>query len=252
MSSAFSMIAMSLAVALIVGALVLLWLYAPRPMGTSIFSIPGEDKVVALTIDDGPNPPYTEQILEVLKEEGVKATFFVVGKYAEAYPDSVRRIIDDGHEVGNHFYDERVLAFMGSKKVVTWYERTERQLRELGVEGPIRYRAPRLMVGLHTTSLLRERGEPHVAGLVFGDDWMTQDPDRITEIVLKHTKPGSIIILHDGYDQVPGTDRSGTVRAARNIIRALKEDGYTFLTVEQVLDRVAQNMEQDPFWVGAN
>ncbi len=247
-----SIIVFASLVTVVVAAIVLLWLYAPRPIGTSIFSIPGNDKVVALTIDDGPNPPYTEQLLEVLEEEGVRATFFVVGKYAEAYPDSVRRIIAAGHQVGNHLYDDKIPAFMSQKKVKEWLDLTESKLRELGARGPIRYRAPRLMVGLHTTRMMRARGEPHVAALVFGDDWMTQKPERITEVVLKHTKPGSIIVLHDGYDAKPNTYRGGSVEAARNVIRELKQRGYRFLTIEEVLDRVAAAQEQVPFWVQSN
>ena len=90
-----------------------------------------------------------------------------MGKYAEAYPDTVRRIIAAGHQVGNHLYDDKIPAFMSQKKVKEWLDLTESKLRELGARGPIRYRAPRLMVGLHTTRMMRARGGTSCGGVGF-------------------------------------------------------------------------------------
>jgi peptidoglycan/xylan/chitin deacetylase (PgdA/CDA1 family) len=98
--------------------------------------------VVALTFDDGPSPDTTPRILDILRAEGVRATFFVLGKHAEQHPEIVERIVREGHELGNHGYDHGILAFAGATQVHHQLQRTERLLRKAGGP-PVRvFRAP--------------------------------------------------------------------------------------------------------------
>ena len=115
--------------------------------------------VVALTFDDGPSPDTTPRVLDILRAEGVRATFFVLGKHAERHPEIVERIVREGHELGNHGYDHGILAFAGATQVHRQLQRTERLLRRAGGP-PVRvFRAPH---GFRSPFVARKIGRAHV------------------------------------------------------------------------------------------
>ncbi len=216
-------------------------LYAARTPSSQLFgdiyvhgSRTEKEKVVALTFDDGPNDPYTGQILDVLKQAGVHATFFCVGINAEREPETVRRIAAEGNEVGNHSYAHRkrdALLDLRYRDAA----RTNDILRAITGTLPRLYRAPN---GFHTPWSLRAVGEHGLRAIgwdVESNDWDEPGADTIVMRTVGRVQPGSIILLHDGDNSRLGTDRSQQAAAVRTIIETLKGRGYRFVTVSEML-----------------
>ena len=212
----------------------LLWIFFRPPFGKNIVHLNTDQRVVALTYDDGPSPPYTDQLLDVLAKHNVKTTFFMIGNRVEKHPETVRRVMAEGHQIGNHTYSHPVLGFLPPPYVRREIERTDKLLRQMGVTGEIVFRAPMLTRFLPVAWVLAKGDRTHISANVWSWDWTTQNPDKITKTVLKKIKPGSIIVLHDGIAGNKKENRSGTVEATDRIITALKRDGYQFVRLSDV------------------
>ncbi len=206
-------------------------LYVKPPFGENITKIKTDEKIVALTYDDGPYPPYTDRLLDILAKHNVKATFFMIGKRIEKHPETVQRAITEGHQIGNHSYSHTVLGFLPPSSVKREIGRTDTLIQQLGVSEDIAFRAPLLTRYVPVAWVLSKQKRAHISCNVWSWDWMTQNPDRITKTVLKKTKPGSIIVLHDGIAKNDNADRSGTIEATERIITRLKKQGYRFVIV---------------------
>ena len=212
----------------------LLWVYFRPPFGKNVVRLNTDERVVALTFDDGPHPPYTNQLLDVLAKHNVKATFFMIGDRIERHPETVYRAIAEGHQIGNHSYSHPLLGFLPPKSVQWEIERTDKRLRQIGVTGELVFRAPVLTRFLPVAWVLAKGNRTHISCNVWSWDWTTQNPDRITRTVLRKVKPGSIIVLHDGKAENENANRWGTVEATDRIITALKRDGYRFVRLSDV------------------
>ena len=215
-------------------ATALLWVFFRPPFGKNIVRLNTDERVVALTFDDGPSPPYTDELLDVLAKHNVKATFFMIGNRIEKHPQTVRRVIAEGHQVGNHSYSHPVLGFCPPSYIQREIERTDDLLRQAGVTGELVIRAPILTRFLPVAWVLAKGDRTHISCNVWSWDWTTQNPDRITRTVLRKVKPGSIIVLHDGKAESKNANRSGTVEATDRIITSLKRDGYRFVRLSDV------------------
>src|SRR5678816_4459410 len=183
---------------------------------------------VALTFDDGPNPDATPLILDALKARGVRATFFILGRHAEQWPDLVKRVADEGHAIGNHGYFHRKLHFKSPS-----YVRTDLTLGTQALERASGYH-PRFFRALHgfrslwVTSIAHSLGQRTV-GWSFGV-WDSDRPgaDVIVDRILSKTEPGSILLLHDGDGYDPHGDRAQTAQAVPLIVDRLLAEGYRF------------------------
>lgn len=217
---------------------ILLWLFFRPPFGRNIVRLNTDQRVVALTYDDGPNPPYTDHLLDVLAKHDVKATFFMIGNRIEKHPETVNRVIAAGHQIGNHSYSHPLLGFLPPAYVQREIESTDNLLQRFNITGEVVFRAPVLTRFLPVAWVLAKRNRAHISCNVWSWDWTTQNPDKITETVLKKTLSstgaGSIIVLHDGKAENKDANRSGTVEATDQIITALKADGYQFVRVSDV------------------
>lgn len=216
------------------------WLIIPNSpplFGKTVRHIATKEKVVALTFDDGPNPPYTQQMLEILKKHCVKATFFVVGQRAQKYPEVVQSIYKEGHELGNHTWSHRVLVGRSNDFVREEIEKTDTLIRELGYTGIIHFRSPKGMKFIGLQWILSEQRRPNVLFDAVGWDWQNIPSEKITRNVVSNIHRGSIILLHDGNGDNNNiiADRSQTVLATEMIIMTLKEKGYHFVTVSELL-----------------
>ncbi len=214
-----------------VSTLMLLWFFFKPPFGKNVIRLDTEQRVVSLTFDDGPHPPYTDRLLDVLAKHNVKATFFMIGNRIEKNPETVHRVIAEGHQVGNHSYSHPVLGFRLPGRIRREIEHTDSLLRQLGTIGEIVFRAPMLTRFLPVAWVLAKVNRTHISCNVWSWDWTTQNPDRIAHRVLKKAKPGSIIVLHDGKAENSHANRTGTIEATDRIITKLKRKKYQFCTI---------------------
>lgn len=199
--------------------------------GRALGKIESDRKVVALTFDDGPNPNATPLILDTLAEKGVRATFFVLGSHAERWPELVRRISHEGHQIGNHGYFHRKLQFKSPFYVSRDIRLGIRAIKRAGVAAPRYFRAPHGFRSPWTTPIASSYGERTV-GWSLGV-WDSDRPgvDEIVRRTVEGVTPGSIVLLHDGDGYNPDGDRLQTAAALPRIIDALKDEGYEFQTL---------------------
>lgn len=189
-------------------------------------------KVVALTFDDGPMPGATEDVLSVLNEEGVKATFFVMGADLEKNVEQGRKIVAAGHELGNHTYSHDRMVLKSPSFIASEIERTDQLIRQAMYQGAIHFRPPfgkklfllPLYLARHSRKTITWDVEPETYPEI------ASDSNRIVEHVLANTKPGSIILLHVMY---PSRDESR--KSVQRIVSGLKREGYSFKTISEML-----------------
>jgi peptidoglycan/xylan/chitin deacetylase (PgdA/CDA1 family) len=198
---------------------------------------PRELKYVALTFDDGPDSVYTPRILDILKEKDIRATFFLIGTNAQKHPEIVQRMFEDGHSIGNHTYSHRSLVPLSNRGVYNEIMKGEEAIRQITGEKPTLFRPPRGVYTQYARDLLKEQRYTMVLWDVSSRDWEEIRYSHITNYVLKSVQPGSIILFHDSGDIITafGGNRYNTVRALPNIIDRLQEDGYEFLTIDEML-----------------
>lgn len=201
---------------------------------TVVLQGPATERKIALTFDDGPDPRFTEQVLDILAEYNVPATFFVMGSRAIAYPEIVQRMIADGHIVGNHTYfhpnlvKEADLATL-EREVM----RTEDTLNEIIGYRTKLFRAPYGFLYNELVEKLAELNYSIIVWSVDSLDWQEDPPATIAANVVNNVHPGAIILMHDGGDW--DADRTNTIQSLRQIIPTLKEQGYQFVTVPELL-----------------
>ncbi len=223
------------AIALILGGH-LLWYGVVVPIANTseffgIRHIATSDKVVALTYDDGPLWPYTDQLLDLLGREQVPVTFFAIGRQAERFPASVRRALAAGHQVANHSYHHIPLVFQPPGRIDQEILNTDVLLTELGTSNPIAVRPPWGKRFLGLPLLLRRLHKPLIMWDVDSQDYVAgHRAEAIAHRVVARVQPGSIVLFHDG-----GGDRSQTVAATAQVIASLRDRGYRFVTIDQLL-----------------
>lgn len=178
----------------------------------------------ALTFDDGPNPEYTPALLDGLKERGVKASFFLLGKYVEENRELVKRMVEEGHLVGNHSFNHVILSEVPLEEAVAEIERTNDIIEEVTGERPGYIRPP---YGEWNDRLDEMTDMEKVLWNVDPLDWKVLDREKVAGHIMTHVRNGSIILLHDSYPS--------TVEAAFEVIDTLKDQGYTFVTVDELL-----------------
>lgn len=184
-----------------------------------------EDKgKVALTFDDGPHPYYTEQILDGLKQRGIRATFFVTGMNAEKYPKIIQRMYEEGHVIGNHTFYHTQLTKRNRKEFKEELIRTNEVISKITGEDVIYVRPP---YGSWDKNFETELNMFPVLWTVDPLDWCSTNVACITENVVKKVEENDIILMHDYYPS--------TVTAALNIVDELTEEGYSFVTVEEIM-----------------
>lgn len=183
-----------------------------------------EEKMIALTFDDGPNALYTEQLLDGLAERNVKATFFLIGKSAEEHPEIVQRIAEEGHMIGNHTYSHLQLTSGNEERFLEELQRTNEIIEEITGETPMFCRPP---FGVWNKSFEERLGIIPVLWDVDPKDWCTFDTQTVANRILRNCHDNAIILLHDEYKT--------SVEAALIVIDELQRQGYTFVTVDQIV-----------------
>lgn len=191
-----------------------------------------DQKVVALTFDDGPSDK-TPKILKVLRELDVNCTFFLTGQEIERHMDYARAIADAGHQLGNHTYFHRPMVFMTYSAIENEIESTNRLIREAGFTGEIVFRPPYCKKLALLPLVLQNKGIPTVTWDIEPDSFMeiASDPEKIVDHVLSQTQSGSIILLHVMYGS-----GENALNAIPGIVEGLRDMGYKFVTVNELLE----------------
>lgn len=186
--------------------------------------VPTDIRRAALTFDDGPHPVYTEQLLDGLKERGVKATFFVTGEHAELHPDIIRRMHDEGHLIGNHTYSHIQLTTANREKFKDELVQTNEILYDITGD-EIQYVRP--PYGSWDKKLETDLNMFPVLWNVDPLDWNIANASRVASAVISKVSDNDIILMHDYYQT--------SVEAALMVIDELTKQGYEFVTVDKIL-----------------
>lgn len=185
---------------------------------------------IALTFDDGPHPHYTHEILGILAEYDVRATFFVVGENVEFYPHVLAEVQAAGHEIGNHTYDHHRLGRFDLARVSDEILRTEQAVFELCDSRTKLFRPPEGMMNDAVIAAARALDYRVILWNIDTRDWDHPTPEAIAEHVLGQVKSGDIILMHDYIGR-----ESPTPDALRLLIPALLEAGYRFVGVSELI-----------------
>ncbi|MGB3266951.1 MAG: polysaccharide deacetylase family protein [Microcoleus sp.] len=206
--------------------------------GTTVFEgkVKDSDKVIALTVDDGPWPETTEQMLDIFQQNDVKATFFWIGKSIENSPEIARKVVAAGHAIGNHtwhhWYDSMDAATAASE-----IDRTAQLIYDTTGVKTTFFRPPGGVLNNGLAKYAKDRNYSVVMWSVTSADTDPRaQPSAFVNNVLKGAKPGAIVLMHDG-----GGDRSRTVKALPEMIAGLKKQGYRFVTVPELLEMQGQS-----------
>ena len=189
----------------------------------------GKTKRIALTFDDGPSAGYTAEILDILREYDVKATFFVIGKNVEAHPDLLRRTVSEGHEIGNHTSSHPHLKTIDEAKLAKEVARSATILREVAGIRTSLFRPPEGIITPAVTAAAEKGGYRTVLWSIDTMDWALNPAPKIVQTIKREASDGDIVLFHDW---VAGD--SPTPAALRQIIPWLKDAGFTFVKVSEL------------------
>lgn len=192
-----------------------------------------DSQKIFITFDDGPNEPYTSQILDILKEFGAKASFFVCGKNVEYFPEITKRIVEEGHTIGNHTLSHSFLltTFGFLKKEI---EKTEEIILKVTKVKTKFFRPPWGILNPQLKKYLKEKNYKVVFWDINTYDWLRPSIKFIERRIFKKIKPNSIILFHDGGGSKIRVDRSKTVEILSLMIEKLNKEGYKLTSLEKL------------------
>jgi len=193
---------------------------------------------VALTFDDGPNEPFTSQILDILKDRQVRATFFVIGSNCRRFPGTLERISQEGHEIGNHTWDHEVLPLKSSSRIEEGIRKTSDIIEKHTGRRPAFFRAPHGWRNPWANATSRRCGCIPVAWAL--GVWDTDHPgaEAIACRTLEGVRDGSVVLLHDGRGIEDGADSSQLVEALPSIIDEINRRGFRMVALSQMMEPV--------------
>ena len=196
-----------------------------------MWDIKTEEKIIALTFDDGPHRIYTAEVLDILAKYNAKATFFIIGENAEKNPELVLRVHDEGHEVANHTYTHPLKTTIANLEKEL--QRTNETIYSITGFYPKLFRP---VGGEYTDGMIKaavDQGYKVVMWSWHQDtvDWKNPGVKNIVRKVLTVTKPGDVILFHDG-----GGNRKQTVKALEEILPELQKQGYKFVTISELIE----------------
>lgn len=203
--------------------------------GKAFHGVGRGSRKIALTFDDGPNDPHTGTLLDVLSRHGVRATFFLIGRYVEQRPDIVRSIAERGHAIGNHTFTHPLLTFESGQRVRDEVVRCRQAVTDaVGTHSNL-FRPPWGGRRPGVFPLVRQLGLIPVMWNVMGYDWKAPSAEYIEKKVIRGIRGGDVVLLHDGGHRAFGTDRSATVKATDALISRYKNEGYEFVSIPEMM-----------------
>lgn len=197
-----------------------------------VWEVPMEQKAIALTFDDGPNPTYTPQILELLKQYHAKATFFVTGSRVEKYPTLAKQEVIEGHELANHTYSHASMRRISSEKLQDELRKADQAIYNVTGQKSHLFRPPGGHYDETIVNAAKQAGYTVVMWSWDEDtrDWSKPGVKKIVSTVLSNIHNGDIVLFHDH-----GGDRRQTIAALQEILPELQHRGYQFVTISELL-----------------
>lgn len=187
------------------------------------------DKIVAITFDDGPHPVYTLSVLKLLKKFNAKATFFCVGKEVEKYPDIVKKIIGQGHLIGNHTYSHsNTFGFMNAHQIINEINTTDKIINAVTLKKPLLFRPPFGVTNPSIAKAIQKTKHQVIGWSVRSLDTVLKTDKKIVNRIVKKLKTGDIILLHDTSEK--------TVIALEQLLLILQQEHYKIVTVDVLLN----------------
>lgn len=207
----------------------------PGLFGEGIDKVQTTTKRVALTFDDGPDPRYTTKISQILADAGARATFFILGRHGQQYPELVKQLAQQGHELGNHTWSHRDLRFIRPQTIRDELESTDQLLAQWINPLSAPFRAPFGHSMWMLPQVLKQRQQANILWTVHLNDWEPISPETMMQILKPKFGPGAIILLHDGDGTSQGGDRHNTVAVVQQILKEYIPQEYEFVTVSELL-----------------
>ena len=207
------------------------------PRRVPVYCVDTDEKKIALTFNAAWGDETTDAVLETLERYGVKATFFFVGAFAEQYPESVRRIANAGHEIGNHSMRHKDPTKQAYAEILSDISACSELLASLTGVSPRLYRAPAGAYDNKTVEAAESLGMTAVQWSADSIDWKNPSPEAIAQRILKKAAPGGIVLLHLG--------KENTVKALPDVIESLKNEGYAFVTVSELLPAGERSVDKN-------
>lgn len=204
----------------------------------TIYKIQTKEKLVALTFDDGPSPIWTPQILEILKSHNARATFFMIGKHVEKYPEIVKRVHTEGHDIGSHTYLHHVLVYYRNDELRLELDHTAELIKIITARQTQFFRPPKAWLFDREKNYIKRMGYQIILWTLNSKDWVTfYRAEKNTKYLLRRIKPGYIILFHDSGNtfSIEGGNRTNTVKTIARLIPALQTQGYRLVTVSELL-----------------
>lgn len=198
---------------------------------TIIHEIPTKQKAVAFTFDDGPNPTYTPQILDIFKEVSSKATFYMIGEQMVQHPELVKEVIEQSHEIGNHTYSHPFLTKLSLDDCKKEIIESDAIIKKFTGHRPATFRPPYFDFNEDTFSIINDLSYKMIGALnADALDWEMPGVNHILTKTRNHIGNGSIFLFHDGFG-----DRSQTVEAVRILVKELVDEGFQLVTVSELI-----------------
>lgn len=200
--------------------------------GQLISHVQNADSLIALTFDDGPTPEYTDEVLAILEKYDVPATFFVTGRETETNLQEAQKIVQAGHQLGNHSYSHQQMILKNYDFLKNEIERTDQAIKDAGYQGEIYFRPPYCKKLFLLPWVLSQRNQVSVTWNIEPESFadVRDSAQKIATYVEQKVKPGSIILLHVMYDS-----REESRKALPIIIDNLKQKGYKFVTINELI-----------------
>ncbi len=196
------------------------------------------NKKIALTFDDGPDPNYTPGILDILKKENIKATFFIVGKKIEAYPELTERIVKEGHDFGSHTFNHKNLILAKATTVLNELSKTDWAIWKKTGKRPLYFRPPFGLYNPRVNRVASGFGYKIILWTLSSEDWRGLSVKKIAKRIISKVRPGNIILFHDStfYNLYNKKNKDyNIIEAMSEIIKKLKDQGFKLVTISELL-----------------
>ena len=202
-----------------------------------------DEKIIALTFDDGPDEVFTPQVLDILKKNDVKATFFLVGENLKQNKEIVKRQFEEGHEIGNHTYTHINVAKSGYDKVYEEITKTQEEIKEITGVAPKLFRPPYRAMSRNMCDIIKNKNMNIILWSNLDPrDWSNPGVYSIVNTIESKVGNGNIILLHD-YNNLRNS-KSQTIQALESVIPYLKEQGYKFVTISELIENLDKKEKQ--------